>query len=135
MENYENKELLKGAVKTSLESLKDLKPGSDEYNAVADKALKLYEMQLKDDAQENEKQLKEDEAVRKEHEIELDQEQKKKARRMDIAKMAMQGVGLLVTVGTTIYWSICEAGGVVPLSRALGDGFREIKRGFTKNNY
>lgn len=134
MENYENKELLKGAVKTSLESLKDLKPGSDEYNAVADKALKLYEMQLKDDAQENEKQLKEDEAVRKEHEIELDQEQKKKARRMDIAKMAMQGVGLLVTVGTTIYWSICEAGGVVPLSRSMNEGIREIKRGFTKNN-
>lgn len=132
MENYENKELLKGAVKTSLESLKDLKPGSDEYNAVADKALKLYEMQLKDDAQETEKQLKEDEAVRKEHEIELDQEQKKKARRMDIAKMAMQGVGLLVTVGTTIYWSVCEAGGVMPLSRSMNEGIREIKRGFTE---
>ena len=132
MENYENKELLKGAVKTSLESLKDLKPGSDEYNAVADKALKLYEMQLKDDAQENEKQLKEDEATRKEHEIELDQEQKKKARRMDIAKLAMQGVGLLVTVGTTIYWSVCEAGGVMPLSRSMNEGIREIKRGFTE---
>lgn len=134
MENYENKELLKGAVKTSLESLKDLKPGSDEYNAVADKALKLYEMQLKDDAQENEKQLKEDEATRKEHEIELDQEQKKKARRMDIAKLAMQGVGLLVTVGTTIYWSVCEAGGVMPLSRSMNEGIREIKHNFTKNN-
>lgn len=132
MESYENKELLKGAVKTSLESLKDLKPGSDEYNAVADKALKLYEMQLKDDAQENEKQLKEDEATRKEHEIELDQEQKKKARRMDIAKLAMQGVGLLVTVGTTIYWSVCEAGGVMPLSRSMNEGIREIKRGFTE---
>lgn len=132
MENYENKELLKGAVKTSLESLKDLKPGSDEYNAVADKALKLYEMQLKDDAQENEKQMKEDEATRKEHEIELDQEQKKKAHRMDIAKLAMQGVGLLVTVGTTIYWSVCEAGGVMPLSRSMNEGIREIKRGFTE---
>ena len=130
--DYENKELLKGAVKTSLESLKDLKPGSDEYNVVADKALKLYEMQLKDDAQENEKQLKEDEAVRKEHEIELDEAQKKKARRMDIAKMAMQGVGLLVTVGTTIYWSVCEAGGVMPLSRSMNEGIREIKRGFTE---
>lgn len=132
MENYENKELLKGAVKTSLESLKDLKPGSDEYNAVADKALKLYEMQLKDDAQENEKHLKENEATRKEHEVELDQEQKKKARRMDIAKLAMQGVGLLVTVGTTIYWSVCEAGGVMPLSRSMNEGIREIKRGFTE---
>lgn len=132
MENYENKELLKGAVKTSLESLKDLKPGSDEYNAVADKALKLYEMQLKDDAQENEKRLKEDEATRKEHEIELDQEQKKKARRLDIAKLAVQGVGMLVTVGTTIYWSVCEAGGVMPLSRSMNEGIREIKRGFTE---
>lgn len=134
MENYENKELLKGAVKTSLESLKDLKPGSDEYNAVADKALKLYEMQLKDDAQENEKQLKEDEAVRKEHEIELDQEQKKKARRLEYWKMGFQGAGIVASGIAMIYWSFCEAGGVVPLSRALGEGFREIKRGFTKNN-
>ena len=29
MENYENKELLKEAAKQSLESLKDLKPGTD----------------------------------------------------------------------------------------------------------
>ena len=29
MENYENKELLKDAAKKSLESLKDLKPGTD----------------------------------------------------------------------------------------------------------
>ena len=31
----------------------------------------------------------------------------------------------------TVYGSICEAGGVVPLSRALNDGLHEIKRGFT----
>ena len=31
MENYENKELLKEAAKQSLESLKDLKPGTEEY--------------------------------------------------------------------------------------------------------
>ena len=65
MENYENKELLKDAAKKSLESLKDLKPGTEEYNTAANMALKLYDMQLKDEAQENEKQLKEDEAVRK----------------------------------------------------------------------
>ena len=71
MENYENKELLKDAAKKSLESLKDLKPGTEEYNTAANMALKLYDMQLKDEAQENEKQLKEDEAVRKVHELEL----------------------------------------------------------------
>ena len=56
MENYENKELLKDAAKKSLESLKDLKPGTEEYNTAANMALKLYDMQLKDEAQENEKQ-------------------------------------------------------------------------------
>ena len=53
MENYENKELLKDAAKKSLESLKDLKPGTEEYNTAANMALKLYDMQLKDEAQEN----------------------------------------------------------------------------------
>lgn len=66
MENYENKELLKDAAKKSLESLKDMKPGTDEYDKAANMALKLYDMQLKDEAQETEKQLKEDEFVRKE---------------------------------------------------------------------
>ena len=41
MENYENKELLKDAAKKSLESLKDLKPGTEEYNVAANMALKL----------------------------------------------------------------------------------------------
>ena len=39
MENYENKELLKEAAKQSLESLKDLKPGTDEYTNTAKMAL------------------------------------------------------------------------------------------------
>ena len=104
MENYENKELLKDAAKKSLESLKDLKPGTEEYNTVANMALKLYDMQLKDEAQENEKQLKEDEAVRKVHELELDQEKAEKAR------------------------------GVTQLSRAIGEGVHELKRGFTEKD-
>ena len=112
MENYENKELLKDAAKKSLESLKDMKPGTDEYDKAANMALKLYDMQLKDEAQETEKQLKEDEVVRKEHEIELDQ-----------AKTVF-------TVGLTVYWSICEAGGVTQLSRAIGEGVREMRKGF-----
>ena len=87
MENYENKELLKDAAKKSLESLKDLKPGTEEYNTAANMALKLYDMQLKDEAQENEKQLKEDEAVRKVHELELDQDKAEKARKLDWAKI------------------------------------------------
>ena len=82
MENYENKELLKDAAKKSLESLKDMKPGTDEYDKAANMALKLYDMQLKDEAQETEKQLKEDEVVRKEHEIELDQAKTAKSRKL-----------------------------------------------------
>ena len=54
MENYyENKELLKEAAKQSLESLKDLKPGTDEYTNTAKMALQLYDMQLKSDEQES----------------------------------------------------------------------------------
>lgn len=132
MENYENKELLKDAAKKSLMSLKDLEPGTEEYDKAANMALKLYDMQLKDEAQENEKNLKEDEAVRKVHEKELDQENSEKARKLDWAKIGVKALTGVVTVGMTVYWSICEAGGVTQLSRAIGEGVRELKRGFTE---
>lgn len=60
MENYENKELLKEAAKQSLESLKDLKPGTEEYTNTAKMALQLYDMQLKSDEQESNQNLKEE---------------------------------------------------------------------------
>ena len=132
MENYENKELLKDAAKKSLESLKDLKPGTEEYDKAANMALKLYDMQLKDEAQENEKNLKEDEAVRKVHEMELNKENSEKVRKLDWAKIGVKALTGVVTVGMTVYWSICEAGGVTQLSRAIGEGVRELKRGFTE---
>lgn len=130
MDNYENKELLKDAAKKSLESLKDMKPGTDEYDKAANMALKLYDMQLKDEAQETEKQLKEDEAVRKVHEIELDQAKTEKSRKLEWVKIGMKAVGGVFTVGLTVYWSICEAGGVTQLSRAIGEGVREMRKGF-----
>lgn len=132
MENYENKELLKDAAKKSLESLKDLKPGTEEYDKAANMALKLYDMQLKDEAQENDKNLKEDEEVRKVHEMELNKENSEKARKLDWAKIGVKVLTGVVTVGMTVYWSICEAGGVTQLSRAIGEGVRELKRGFTE---
>lgn len=132
MENYENKELLKDAAKKSLESLKDLKPGTEEYDKAANMALKLYDMQLKDEAQENDKNLKEDEEVRKVHEMELNKENSEKARKLDWAKISVKALTGVVTVGMTVYWSICEAGGVTQLSRAIGEGVRELKRGFTE---
>ena len=131
MENYENKELLKEAAKQSLESLKDLKPGTEEYTNTAKMALQLYDMQLKSDEQESNQNLKEDEERRKDQEVINDQEKAAKARHIEWAKFGVQVAGSLLTVGMTIYWSICEAGGVAPLSRALGDGLHEIKRGFT----
>ena len=131
MENYENKELLMKAAKQSLESLKDLKPGTDEYTATANMALKLYDMQLKGEAQESDQNLKEDDERRKEQEVINDQEKAVKARRIEIAKLGMQALTFVGTVGMTLYWSICEAGGVMPLSRAMSDGIHELKRGFT----
>ena len=132
MELYENKELLKDAAKKSLESLKDLKPGTEEYDKAANMALKLYDMQLKDEAQENDKNLKEDEEVRKVHEMELNKENSEKVRKLDWAKIGVKALTGVVTVGMTVYWSICEAGGVTQLSRAIGEGVRELKRGFTE---
>lgn len=131
MENYENKELLKVAAKQSLEKLKDLEPGTEAYTNTAKMALQLYDMQLKSDEQESNQNLKEDEERRKDQEVISDQEKAAKARHIEWAKFGVQVAGSLLTVGMTIYWSICEAGGVAPLSRALGDGLHEIKRGFT----
>ena len=131
MENYENKELLKVAAKQSLEKLKDLEPGTEAYTNTAKMALQLYDMQLKSDEQESNQNLKEDEERRKDQEVINDQEKAAKAQHIEWAKFGVQVAGSLLTVGMTIYWSICEAGGVAPLSRALGDGLHEIKRGFT----
>ena len=135
MELYENKELLRQAANDSLKRLKDLTPGTDEYDKAASMALKLYDMQLKDEAQENDKNLKEDEEVRKAHETELNKENSEKARKLDWAKIGVKALTGVVTVGMTVYWSICEAGGVTQLSRAIGEGVRELKRGFTEKEY
>lgn len=93
-----------------------------------------YYISPKDEAQENEKQLKEDEAVRKVHELELDQEKAEKARKLDWAKIGMKALTFAGTIGMTVYWSICEAGGVTQLSRAIGEGVHELKRGFTEKD-
>lgn len=116
MENYENKELLKEAAKQSLESLKGLRPGTDEYTNTAKMALQLYDMQLKSDEQESNQSLKEDEERRKGQEVINDQEKAAKARRIEWAKFGISCLTFLGTIGTTVYWSICEAGGVAPLS-------------------
>lgn len=131
MENYVNKELLKEAAKQSLESLKDLKPGTEEYTNTANTALKLYDMQLKAEAEEADQSLKEDEQRRQEQELINEQDKVVKSRRLEIAKFALSCVTFVGTIGTTVYWSILEAGGVMPLSRAMNDGLHEIKRGFT----
>lgn len=93
MENYENKELLKEAAKQSLESLKDLKPGTEEYTNTAKMALQLYDMQLKSDEQESNQNLKEDEELRKGQEVINDQEKAAKARRIEWAKFGIPFYG------------------------------------------
>lgn len=132
MENYENKALLKEAAKQSLESLKDLQPGTEEYTNTANTALKLYDMQLKSEAQESDQNLKEEEGKRKDQELINEQDKVKKSRWLDIARLGLNGVMFVGTVALTIYGSVCEAGGVVSLSRAMNEGLHEIKRGFTE---
>lgn len=131
MESYENKELLMEAAKQSLAKLKDLEPVTDEYNSAANTALKLYDMQLKGEAQESDQNLKTDDERRKEQEVINDQEKAAKARHLEIAKLGMQALTFVGTIGMTVYWSICEAGGVTQLSGAMREGLHEIKRGFT----
>ena len=89
-------------------------------------------MQLKDAAQENDQKLREDEGRRKDQEVINDQEKAEKARKLDWAKVGIKALTGVFTVGMTVYWSICEAGGVTQLSRAIGDGVHELKRGFTE---
>jgi hypothetical protein len=108
-----------------------LETGTDEYTNTAKMALQLYDMQLKSDEQESNQNLKEDEERRKGQEVINDQEKAAKARRIEWAKFGISCLTFLGTIGTTVYWSICEAGGVAPLSRAMNDGLHEIKRGFT----
>lgn len=131
METYENKELLMKAAKQSLEKLKDLEPGTDEYNSAANAALKLYEMQLKSEAQDADINLKTDDDRRKDQEVVNEQEKTVKARHIEWAKLGMQALTFAGTIGMTVYWSICEAGGVTQLSGAMREGLHEIKRGFT----
>lgn len=119
MESYENKELLMEAAKQSLAKLKDLEPGTDEYNSAANMALKLYDMQLKSEELESEQNLKTDDERRKEQEVINDQEKAAKARHLEIAKLGMQALTFVGTIGMTVYWSICEAGGVTQLSGAM----------------
>ena len=135
MENYENKELLKEAAKQSLAKLKDLEPGTEDYEKTAKAALQLYEMQIKSEAQESDQNLKEDEERRKGQEVINDQEKAAKARHLEWAKFGLSCVTFLGTIGTTNYWSILEAGGVAPLSSAMKDGLHEIKRGFTDRKF
>ena len=131
MEIYENRALMQEAAKQSLEKLKDLEPGTEEYANAAKVALQLYDMQLKGEAQDSEQNLKDDEERRKEQEVINDQEKASKMRRLEWAKFGMQVLIFVGTIGTTVYWSICEAGGVTPLSGAMREGLHEIKRGFT----
>ena len=72
--------------------------------------------------------------MRKVHELELDQEKVEKARKLDWAKIGMKALTFAGTIGMTVYWSICEAGGVTQLSRAIGEGVHELKRGFTEKD-
>ena len=96
-----DKELLMEAAKQSLAKLKDLEPGTDEYNSVANTALKLYDMQLKGEAQESDQNLKTDDERRKEQEVINDQEKAENARHHEIANLGMQALTFDGTIGMT----------------------------------
>ena len=57
----ENKTLLNETLESGMESLKTMKPGSEEYAAAVNSLAKLHEMQMNETAEENSKTAKEDE--------------------------------------------------------------------------
>lgn len=124
MEKHENRILLEEAIKQALAELKDSEPGTNDYAEKANVALKLYDMWLKEKAEENEDR-------RKTHETEVHELESKKMRKIELTKVAANVCMGLLTATGTVYWSICEAGGVLPLSRAIGDGLHELKKNFT----
>lgn len=65
----ENKTLLNETLESGMESLKTMKPGSEEYATVVNSLAKPHEMQMNETAEENSKTAKEDELQLKWHQM------------------------------------------------------------------
>ena len=82
----ENKTLLNETLESGMESLKTMKPGSEEYTAAVNSLAKLHEMQMNETAEENSKTAKEDELQLKWQQVKADVQKADSDRRVEILK-------------------------------------------------
>jgi len=126
----ENKTLLNETLESGMESLKTMKPGSEEYVAAVNSLAKLHEMQMNETAEENSKTAKEDEMQLKWHQVEADVQKADSDRRIEILKTVGGIAGTLIMGGLFVWNQVNgwfnEEEGHIPLSPTFKDGSRTL---------
>ena len=119
----ENKTLLNETLESGMESLKTMKPGSEEYTAAVNSLAKLHEMQMNETAKEDELQLKW-------HQTEADVQKADSDRRVEILKTVGGIAGTLIMGGLFVWNQVNgwfnEEEGHIPLSPTFKDGSRTL---------
>ena len=126
----ENKALLNETLESGIESLKTMKPGSDEYTAAVSSLAKLHEMQMNETAEENSKAAKEDELQMKRQQAEAEVQKADSDRKVEIMKLVAGAAGSLLMGGLFIWNQVNgwfnEEEGHIPLSPTFKDGTRNL---------
>lgn len=126
----ENKTLLNETLESGMESLKTMKPGSEEYATAVNSLAKLHEMQMNETAEENSKTAKEDELQLKWHQTEADVQKADSDRRIEILKTVGGIAGTLIMGGLFVWNQVNgwfnEEEGHIPLSPTFKDGSRTL---------
>lgn len=126
----ESKTLLNETLESGMESLKTMKPGSEEYAAAVNSLAKLHEMQMNETAEENSKTAKEDEMQLKWHQVEADVQKADSDRRIEILKTVGGIAGTLIMGGLFVWNQVNgwfnEEEGHIPLSPTFKDGSRTL---------
>lgn len=119
----ENKTLLNETLESGMESLKTMKPGSEEYAAAVNSLAKLHEMQMNETAKEDELQLKW-------QQVKADVQKADSDRRVEILKTVGGIAGTLIMGGLFIWNQVNgwfnEEEGHIPLSPTFKDGSRTL---------
>lgn len=126
----ENKTLLNETLESGMESLKTMKPGSEEYTAAVNSLAKLHEMQMNETAEENSKTAKEDELQLKWQQVKADVQKADSDRRVEILKTVGGIAGTLIMGGLFVWNQVNgwfnEEEGHIPLSPTFKDGSRTL---------
>lgn len=130
----ENKALLNETLESGLESLKAMKPGSEQYTAAVSSLAKLHEMQMNETAEENSKNAKEDELMLKKHQAEAEVQKADADRKVEFLKLVASVAGSALMGGLFIWNQVNgwfnEEEGHIPLSPTFKDGTRLLEQKF-----